>query len=395
MFGESFGRRPSAAKPRDGWQASYQDPLRWKFPDSSKEYYIAGDPRVDQCENELCTTKVLVMHKPSHEPARESSGEYPFSWHLGERRRLWEVRLQLRFKKVPERLFFGVELGNYVPISGTSRAVQKALVSACRKIVGDCYHTPGDDPSCTAGECELPTFVMPLWAFDQFEVSDPGNEPDLTGDLEKVGRRRTEGVRSYIRAMGDTIKSFSTEKVYTFCFWGVSPFLNCIKWEICGTMFPVKIDFNKLCGKPPVYITIYDLPGVRDTDSDQRHLPSRKRHYLRVATWSGPRPASLDGAEAEDPVVAAASVEAEAELPAEDLLQLTQRLDALPDLMAMEDQGASIATSQAESFDLLGLDFGAPSQAPAASGGYSAAAPAEAPKKPGGETETVDLLGLI
>merc|ERR1719261_780024 len=183
----------SKPKPRDGWQAAYQDPLRWKFPQLSEDFCIAGEPRVDQSENDLCTTKILVMHCPTHEPRRTTTGEYPFSWHLGERKRNWEIRLQLRFKQIPERLFFGVELAKYVPVSGTARAVQKALVAACRKIVGDCYHSPGDDPKATAGECELPTFVMPIWAFDQYEVSDPGKEPDLTGNFERVGRKRTDG----------------------------------------------------------------------------------------------------------------------------------------------------------------------------------------------------------
>lgn len=373
------------------WQSSYEDPLRWKFPQSATEHSVSGEPRVDQVENDLCSIKALIMHRPTSDPSREASGRYPFSRHLSERRRLWEVRYQLRFKKLPERLFFGIELGSYTPVSGTARIVQKALVSACRKIVGECYHSPGDDPASTAGECELPTFVMPLWAFDQFEVSTPGSEPDLRGDFERVGMRRTDGVRQYIRAMNDTISNFSTDKVYTFCFWGVSQFLDVLNWEICGSMFPVRIDFNRLCGSPPVYITIYDMPGVGEKDADQRHLTSRKRHYLRVAAWSTKRPPK-GGVLLEAPPAVQES-DAIDDLPTEDLLKLTARLEDLPDLLSLDDEGTSSA-SKADSFDLLGLDFlgSAPpkkeDQADSKAG-YSSSG-VKAPV-----AETTDLLGLL
>jgi len=370
------------------WQSSYEDPLRWKFPQSATELSTSGEPRVDQVENDLCSMKTLIMHRPTSDPSRETSGRYPFSRHLSERRRLWEVRFQLRFKKLPERLFFGIELGSYTPVSGTARIVQKALVSACRKIVGECYHTSGDDPASTAGECEQPTFVMPLWAFDQFEVSTPGSEPDLRQDFERVGMRRTDGVRQYIRAMNDTISSFSTDKVYTFCFWGISQFLDVLNWEICGSMFPVRIDFNRLCGSPPVYITIYDMPGLRETDADQRHLTSRKRHYLHVAAWSQKR-LPKGGILLDAPVVQ--ECDADDDLPTDDLVQLTKRLEELPDLLSMDDEGPSSA-GRAETFDLLGLDFGAPpkkeSQAENKAGYPSG--DVKAPK-----VETMDLLGLL
>lgn len=370
-------------KVRDGWQAGYKDPMRWKFPDSSEDLFISGTPRVDHSENDLCTCKALVMHCPTHDTRAMSSGEYPFSWHLQDKRRNWEIRLQLRFKKVPERMFFGVELGSYVPVSGTARVVQKALVSACKKIVGDCHHSAGDDPSATAGESELPCFVMPLWAFDQFMVSDPGAEPDLTSDLNNVGMKRTDGVKAYIRAMQSTIANFSTEKVYTFSFWGISQFLDVIRWEICGSMFPIRIGFNQICGKPPIYITMYDLPGVSDKDKDQRHLASRKRRYFHVASWSGPRPASLDG-KVEDFI----ADQTELEMPEEDLLKLTKRVEELPDLISMDDflAGTNSTPANADSFDLLGLDFGGP-PAQTQDAGYTAPKPAAA--------QSVDLLGLM
>jgi hypothetical protein len=283
-----------------GWQASYQDPLRWKFQNTDKECHIEAVPQAEELENDLCSMKAVMMHRPTHEPQRERSGEYPFSWHLSKRRRLWEIRVQLRFKLPPERqLYFGVELSTFVPVSGLARQAQKVLVSACRNAVGECYHSVGDDPIKTAGEAEPPTFVMPLWAFDQFVVSEPGAEPDLTGDLEGAGMRRSSsGIREYTRAMETVAQSFSTNKIYTFCFWGASQFLDCMQWQVCGGILPgARLDFNKLCGRPPFHIGLYEL---EQSDTETRHLNSRKRHYFKVEVWSTQQPLPHQGQKQEE-----------------------------------------------------------------------------------------------
>jgi len=98
---------------------------------------------------------------------------------------------------------------------------------------------------------------MPMWAFDQFEVSYAGREPSLDGDMEGRGMRRADGVKEYIAAMKATLTNLAVDKVYTFCFWGVSQFLDCMQWEVCGGILPgVRLDFNKLCGAPPVYFSV-------------------------------------------------------------------------------------------------------------------------------------------
>eukprot|EP00931_Biecheleriopsis_adriatica_P093042 TRINITY_DN66794_c0_g1_i1.p1 TRINITY_DN66794_c0_g1~~TRINITY_DN66794_c0_g1_i1.p1 ORF type:complete len:395 (+),score=54.15 TRINITY_DN66794_c0_g1_i1:69-1253(+) len=283
------------------WKGPYKDPLRWAFlPDAGP--FQANASRHESYENELCAVKVVAMHRPTHEPWREQTKEYPFAWHLHGRKRLWEIRLQLRFKKVPvNQLFFGITLGGYVHVSGVSRHLQKLLLQACKSIVGDLYHSPGDDPARTRGEAEPPTFVMPLWAFDQFIVSDLGEQLDLTGDLEGLGMRRTDDVGLYIKSIRSTIESFSTDKVYTFCFWGVSQFLDCMNWEITGALPGMRIDFNRLCGAAPIYVAMYEIPGygeakTEDGQKELRHLPSQKIYYFHIAMWSElkpPRPEAL------------------------------------------------------------------------------------------------------
>merc|ERR1712194_72153 len=92
---------------------------------------------------------------------------------------------------------------------------------------------------------------------------------------------------AFQQSMKAVLDEVSTDKVYTFCFWGVSQFLDCIRWEICGGIVPgIRVDFNKLAGAAPVYVAMYEMANVGEHEADQRHLPSRKRYYFNVALWS-------------------------------------------------------------------------------------------------------------
>lgn len=359
-----------------GWQASYQDPLRWKAPHSSKESCCTGAPSVEAIENDLCSAKLVVMHKPTHNLALEKTGQYPFSSHLSGKRRLWEIRVQMRFKQVPKsQLFVGLELGKFVALSTITKQVQKALVGACKGIVGDCYHSNGDNPTRASGEIEPPTFVMPLWAFDQFEVSEPGREPDLASDLTGRGLLRSDSVKAYIRSLKGEINSFSTDKVYTFCLWGISRYLDFMNWEVIDLLPGMKLDFNKLCGSPPVTIAIYDIPDLENS-ADQRHLKSRKRYFFNVAAWSTTKPPKAE-------VLDALTVVAEPEEddPAMTAIDLAN-LDLLGETLAKQ--------SEAQSVDLLGDLFGEQTPKTAAAPGGGAAAGATG----GYASGSVDLLGL-
>lgn len=289
---QAVPRREAKCAPCPG----YRDPLRWSFlpragwPNTG--VFKANQPQVCFHENDYMSCKGVAIHQPTHEPELKSTGAYPYSWHLAGRKRLWEIRLQIRFKKIPQsHLYFGLELGGYVPVSGIAKRVQTALVNAIRVIVGnDFYHSSGDDPSRVKAECEPPTFVMPLWAFDQFAVSEVGEEPDITGDLANVGIRRTDGLPAYAKAMNATVASLSTDKVYTFSFWGISQFLDCMAWEV--NFWGLKLDFNRLCGAAPVYVAMYELS---ETEDERRHLVSRKNYIWKVAMWSEDKPPA-DGA---------------------------------------------------------------------------------------------------
>jgi len=234
---------------------------------------------------------------------------------------------------------------------------------------------------------------MPLWAFDQFQVSEVGQEPDLLSNLDEVGHKRADGASNYIKAMKSVIDSFSTDKVYTLCVWGVSQFLDVMQWTVCGGILPgVKLDFNKLCGSPPVYLTIYELGA--GNGQDQRHVPSRKNQFFRVGVWSALRPPQALGsseASVTAPAEECQSIDAwfgvELGYDASELVAAPAAAPAVEtcDLLgfASADTSSPPPSSSPLCADLLGMDLGAP----------AASSPAKAPAP--GSTENVDLLGLF
>ncbi|CAK0799763.1 unnamed protein product [Prorocentrum cordatum] len=267
------------------------EPIRWSFVPSTGVFQANMDHPIS-FENELASLKGIAMHRPTHAPAREASGNYPYSWHFCGKKRVWEVRVQMRFKSLPQGpLYFGVET-RYVPfeMSVTVKSFKNMVVRAMQTIGGDLYQSSGDNPATTVGEAESPCCVFPLWAIDQFHVCDPGEEPDITGDLEGYGMRRNDGMKAYIRSLKETLENLSTEKVYTFSIWGVSPYLDAIHWEFRGLWRGFKLDANRVAGSPPLYIVMYDMPGYDPCGADQRHLASLKRYYIKVAMWSTIRP---------------------------------------------------------------------------------------------------------
>mmetsp|Transcript_101981 Transcript_101981/g.263595 ORF Transcript_101981/g.263595 Transcript_101981/m.263595 type:complete len:391 (-) Transcript_101981:252-1424(-) len=265
----------------------FDDPLRWSFV-PSKGAHRANTRKPFQGETDLASLKILVLHRPTHDREREASGQYPYSEHFMGRRRTWEVRVQVRFKKVPQgAIYFGLET-RYIAghtMSPGVRRIKNMLLGMVRGVIGkEFHHSPGDDPETTEGEAEPPTFAMPLWAIDQFHVAEDGEEPDLTADFTGIGHKRTGGVNRYIEAMRTMLDSLSCDKVYTFCFWGISQFVDGHNWEFRSKFFTM--DANKLCGAPPVYVVAYEL----EAHPDLRHLVSRKSYYFKVALWSALKP---------------------------------------------------------------------------------------------------------
>jgi hypothetical protein len=251
-------------------------------------------PEAFPFENAFAKGSFLPLHRPTFDKALDKSGKYPYGGHFGGKKRLWEMRLQFQTKVVPtEPMFFGIQLEEYVPLSFTATQAMSATVAALKKAVGkDVHHSPGDNPAKVSGEKERPTFVMPLWAFDQvIETPEGETPPDLTDpNMDKLGTKRTDNRSAFIKRFTDF--RFKPGVTYTLCFWGISQWLDNIQWQLQGIV-PGGLHFNKFCGKPPVYVVLYTLkprmPAQNEEDSkkvDRRHLDSYKNYYLHMAFWS-------------------------------------------------------------------------------------------------------------
>jgi len=238
--------------------------------------------------NENCEGKFISLHRATHDKELDRSARYPYGTYFKGKKRLWEARVQLRFKSKPPRqedLFFGTELREYVPMNGPTKGMMATVVKALKGAVGNqVYHSPGDDPSQGAsGELERPGFVMPMWAFDQFIVTPEGETPPDLNDpnIPDMGSKRSTRVNQFRQELSDV--DFKVGPTYTFCFWGISQWidkLNCkIKVPLMGS-----IEASRFLGRPPMRVVMYTLAG--EGGAEKRHLDSRKTYYLNVHFWS-------------------------------------------------------------------------------------------------------------
>lgn len=242
-----------------------------------------AEPRL--WENDALTGKFIMMHK--HPRADEGIGRN--SAHFRGRRRLWEVRVQVRFKRKPSGpLYFGVEASNKMvkPTAWTKHLVN-ATVKLLRTVAKDTYLARGDDPAVVKGELEKPAFVMPMTAFDQIIVSEAGQEPDIMGDLQGLGILRSEDYKGFCRSISEL--DLGPGKTYTFCFWCISRFLNATRWEVASVIPGCNINFSSLCGPAPVGLVWYEIDADArrpDGTAETRHLKSLKRSLFRMDFWS-------------------------------------------------------------------------------------------------------------
>lgn len=243
-------------------------------------------------ENEMCCGTTVAMHRATYDTALDRSGEYPYGYVFKGRKANWEMRMQIRFKQAPDgRINFGIELDEYVPLMGSTKAAMRAVVSSLKWIVGDeLHHSPGDDPAQTSGEAERPIFSMPVFAFDQFIETPEGQEPpDITDpNFPQLGIRRADDSAAFTKTMAN--QKFVVGPTYTFSFWSISQLLDCLMWQIKGVIPGVTVDFDRFCGRPPIHVVMYTLkPPPAGRDNDERHLDSRKSYIFHLAFWSSLR----------------------------------------------------------------------------------------------------------
>jgi len=238
-------------------------------------------------DNENCSGSFVPLHRPTYDSSLDKSGKFPYGDHFRGKKRIWELRYQLKFKKRPteSKLFFGVECETYVPLNAATKRVMDFTVSSFRQLCGESlYHSVGDDPNEVQGETERPTCMLPLWALDQFIVTPEGEEPPSLTEpgLEELGEKRVGRVREYQHLMDEL--DLRPGPTYTFCFWGISRWFDVIAWEAQNIPLVTPLDINQYCGRPPLYLVFYTLND--GYAGEKRHLQSRKNYYFRCGFWS-------------------------------------------------------------------------------------------------------------
>lgn len=293
-------RSESGASTKKEKQVDHEDSAVAKFMDRlgvPQDVHLEGcclpgsslviNQKITDFENDLCYGKMIDLHRATHNKEMDKAGDYMYGQYFIGKKRLWETRVQLKFKKPPRQsdLFFGVETEEYVHMSRAVQSAMDMVVRMLKSAVGNhIYHSVGDNPADFQGsaEIELPTFVMPMWAFDQFIVTPAGEEPpDLDDEcIPDLGSKRVNRVAEFRKELDNLV--FEVGPTYTLCFWGISQWLDKLNWQVRLPMLG-RLDMNQFCGSPPVHVVMYTLAP---SDHEKRHLQSRKQYYLNIPFWS-------------------------------------------------------------------------------------------------------------
>lgn len=251
-------------------------------------------------DNEFATGTFIYFHKPTSS-LRAGAGNLNFHKYFHGKKRLWELRFQLRFKRAPSpesEMFFGFQLDDYVAMNPAVQGVMNVAVAAMRRVAGGVYYSNGDDPEKITGECEQPTIVLPMWAFDQFiETPERQDPPSLIAtNFPELGSCRKGRIQEYMQEVDAMQKNFRVGPTYTFAHWGTSRFADFVNWRLVGLPFVPPLSFKRLTGPSLVRVVLYSLRPAGDATSGKdeangnratsRHLASRKDHYFRAGIWS-------------------------------------------------------------------------------------------------------------
>jgi hypothetical protein len=220
--------------------------------------------------------------------------------HFHKRRRLWEMRVQGRFRRRPEGdMFIGIVLRdfNYNQAVESSSVVVKKM--ACALVRYDLYMHWGD--RCEASrlpDAELSHMVTNMTGWDQIIVSPAGEEPPaINGNLAGLGlERKEEGLKEYGKACEKVFQEIDLESTYTMSFYGVSQLLDVLHWQFIFAQMGIgaRMPISRFFQEWPIHACMYELDRKQLSKDDKRHLESRKRYYLDICVWSNQIPEVAD-----------------------------------------------------------------------------------------------------
>lgn len=264
--------------------SAVQPPLSQKHAHRLPINADAGTP----IENDLLVGSVALLHRPTSKPELEKQS-YAYRWHFGDKTRLWELRLQVRFKALPAGPLYGgmcLEDFNYAKVpSAATRALAAVGVPLLRRTVGqEVFFSWGDrgEDAERNPDHEKMMLVGSWTGWDQVIVSKAGDEapPSLCGDLTPLGvRRNAMKLEAYKAKVDEVLGALNTSDTYTLCFWGCSRFADLLNWKV-RNILPMGMPLDKALGHWPVHFTLFS-----SADTGRRHGDAHRQVYLDLMAW--------------------------------------------------------------------------------------------------------------
>jgi len=255
---------------------AYQVPINGRLPVVIDNDHFAGH--------------FLMLHRT---PVPEDDGAIPqgspYQHFFKGRSRRWEVRVQGRFKKKPHELYTGCILEDFdytMEHSWSVSALAVAVVPLMEAVMGQRFYfswgTRGEHVD--AETAELATMVTSLSGLDQIIVSTPDQvAPGIQEDIAGLGFCRNAMPSNAFRSAAQDIgKSISLENTYTFCVWGCSPYIDCLKSSFNGLFGLGSVSYEGFLDEWPAHFVLY---GLEEDANDPRHLERRKTYYIDMMVW--------------------------------------------------------------------------------------------------------------
>lgn len=243
-------------------------------------------------DSDVASGCFVFLHRPLEaDIAADPHGEY-FQGKV----RLWEVRVQLRFKRKVEAtsLRVGTSPLERIPVGVKQVALHRSFIKLMGSALQGFYNSPGDDPKGrNPADVEPPITSIPIWASDQHVPTIPGTaQPDLLDPaFPSLGFRKTTDRAGFKESLQHRV--FQPGEVHTFALWGPSRLVNVITWQVVGLPLWSDFSLDVMNGPPPMVLSMFLLGppivkanGVEDT----RHLPARTTTVVKVCGWPSLRP---------------------------------------------------------------------------------------------------------
>lgn len=256
-----------------------------------RAYHIpVSGSRPCRVDNGNFTGSFIMLHR-TPEGVEDDGSIFATSMHddyfKGKSRR-WEVRVQGKFKKQPVgELYTGCVLEDFdysEEHTWSASAFASVFVPLMEVAMGHAFYfawgTRGHDIDPKTQE--LATIVTSLAGVDQIIVTPAGETPpSIEKDISGMGYCRNSMRTEDYKAVAHKIAQRpNTEDTYTFCVWGCSPYIDCMRSELVG-MFG-RIPYGGFLGGWPAHFVLYSLPT---DEQDPRHLEKDKTYFIDIMVW--------------------------------------------------------------------------------------------------------------